>query len=157
MFHRCIPLHIGRWHRGAWAYAYAHQRADSSPTTYETRRHEGRGTSGFGIRRPLRYLAYHLDLDDGQLRRVAAAFDRLKTEREQTRVDELRTANELGELVAEHSPGIDDVKAALQPRVSATERQQLAVARAVHDIAQVLDEEQRQQFVALLSSQTIKL
>ena len=36
----------------------------------ETRRHR---SGGFGVRRPLRYLSHHLDLDDVQRRKFAAS------------------------------------------------------------------------------------
>ena len=74
-------FHCGsRWGRG-YAYAGCTQ-VDSNPrqSFYESR-HYGRhrGRSGLGVRRPLRYLAYQLDLDEAQRRRVATALDALKT------------------------------------------------------------------------------
>src|SRR5580698_1777810 len=41
---------------------------------------------GFGIRRPLRYLAHHLDLDERQVAEIARILDDLKTDRAQAEV-----------------------------------------------------------------------
>src|SRR5262245_65843026 len=53
--------------------------------------YEGFGGGPFGVRRPLRYLAYKLDLDDAQVSEVARILDELKTERAQDAVDQRRT------------------------------------------------------------------
>ena len=55
-----------------WRPAYAHGRSTSSNTKnncYETRGHRG---AHFGVRRPLRYLSYQLDLSENQMRRNAS-------------------------------------------------------------------------------------
>src|SRR5712691_5167146 len=51
---------------------------------------EGFG-GGFGVRRPLRFLAHKLDLDDRQVAELARVLDELKTERAQAEVDRRRT------------------------------------------------------------------
>jgi len=148
MFHHC-----SRWPR-RYAYAYAHYRPQSDHSRYETRRHHG---GSFGVRRPLRYLGYHLDLDDGQMRRIAAIFDRLKTEREQARLDEARTVTKVASLVTNPEASMDLFREALAPRVESAERMQLAVARAIQDIVSELDAEQREDFAYLLNSKTFVL
>ncbi len=52
---------------------------------------EGHEGGGFGIRRPLRFLAYKLGLDEGQVAALARVLDELKTERAQAEVDRRRT------------------------------------------------------------------
>ncbi|MEO0813132.1 MAG: hypothetical protein AAFY60_09740, partial [Myxococcota bacterium] len=42
---------------------------------------------GFGVRRPLRFMAHRLDLDDEQVGVLAAILNDLKTERAQAAVD----------------------------------------------------------------------
>ena len=66
----------------------------------------------------MRYLGYQLDLDDEQMRRVAVILDRLKTEREQAKLDESRTVSELAELVVKDGVSIDELKSALSPRAA---------------------------------------
>src|SRR6476620_10523637 len=54
----------------------------------------GRGfgeEGGFGVRRPLRFLAYKLGLDEKQVAELARVLDDLKTERAQVAVDDRRT------------------------------------------------------------------
>src|SRR5437763_9251319 len=51
---------------------------------------EGFG-GGFGVRRPLRFLAHKLDLDDRQVAELARILDELKTERAQAEVDRRRS------------------------------------------------------------------
>ena len=152
MFHHC-----NRWSRRyAYAHAYGYPARRSSnysdSTAYQSRRHRGRTGSSFGVRRPLRYLAYHLDLDDGQVRRIAAIMDRLKTEREQANLDESRTVTKVASLVTNPDVSVDLLKDALAPRVASAEHLQLATARALQDIIVELDAEQREDFAYLLNS-----
>jgi len=96
-------------------------------------------------------------MDDGQVRRIAAILDRLKTEREQAKLDEARTVTKLAALVTNPEVGVDMFKEALAPRVESAERLQLAIARAVQDIVTELDAEQREDFAYLLNSKAFVL
>ena len=49
------------------------------------------GGGGFGVRRPLRFLAHKLQLDERQIAELARILDTLKTERAQAEVDRRRT------------------------------------------------------------------
>src|SRR5262245_8462388 len=50
---------------------------------------EGFGPGGgFGVRRPLRFLAHKLELDEQQVVQLARILDELKTERAQAAVDD---------------------------------------------------------------------
>src|SRR5207245_5643235 len=52
---------------------------------------EGFGPGGgFGVRRPLRFLAHKLDLDEKPVVLLAGILDELKTERAQAAVDDRR-------------------------------------------------------------------
>lgn len=153
MFHHC-----NRWYP---RYAYAHEgyRSSLSPGRYESRRRRGghNSHSGFGVRRPLRYLSYQLDLDDAQVRHIAAVLDRLKTEREQAALDESRTVTDIAGLVTQADLSVDKLKEALAPRVASAERLQQAVAKAVQEIVAELDAEQREDFAYLLNSKALNL
>src|SRR5690348_849815 len=48
------------------------------------------GGGGFGVRRPLRFLAYKLELSDAQVPELAKILNELKTERAQADVDDRR-------------------------------------------------------------------
>jgi Spy/CpxP family protein refolding chaperone len=72
-------------------------------------RHYSEEGSGFGVRRPLRFLAYRLDLDEAQVTELAAIIGDLKTERAQAAVDDRRALASLAESVAAET--FDDAKA----------------------------------------------
>ena len=63
----CVPRHFGRWER----HFYSDPAQEALPS----------GT--FGVRRPLRFLAYKLQLDPRQVGELAAILNELKTERVQ--------------------------------------------------------------------------
>src|SRR5262245_9016146 len=82
------------------------------------RGHEGRmaaggdddfGSGAFGVRRPLRFVAYKLELDDRQVAELARVLDELKTERAQAEVDRRRTMSAFADAVAGET--FDDGKA----------------------------------------------
>src|SRR5262245_62023555 len=53
------------------------------------------GSAGLGVRRPLRYLAWKLDLTQEQLGLTARILERLKIERAQAEVETRRSASAL--------------------------------------------------------------
>src|SRR5262245_39370814 len=55
---------------------------------------------GFGVRRPLRFLAYKLGLSDSQVAEMARILNDLKTERAQAAVDDRRTLTALADAVS---------------------------------------------------------
>src|SRR5882724_12220661 len=61
---------------------------------------EGFGPGGgFGVRRPLRFLAHKLELDEKQIVQLARILDELKTERAQAAVDERRALAEFADAL----------------------------------------------------------
>ena len=151
MYHYC------NWWSRRFAYAHGtfdRSKSDYTRSNYESRRHR-RG--GFGVRRPLRYLGYQLDLDEDQMRKVAAILDRLKVEREQGSLDEKRTVSELANIVTKGDVSVEELRDVLKPRIDSAGRLQLAVARAVLEMVEVLDEDQREEFAYLLRNGTVNL
>src|SRR5919198_3674815 len=59
------------------------------------------GAAAFGVRRPLRFLAFQLGLDEAQTRELARILDELKTERAQASVDHRRMSAALADVLAE--------------------------------------------------------
>lgn len=117
------------------------------------------GGAGFGVRRPLRYLAHRLDLDEGQTRRMAAVLNQLKTEREQAALDEKRTIADLAKLLTDTGelPTLEEVSRVLSPRVETSERLNQEVAKAVVAMCDFLDSDQREELVSLLLTGAISL
>jgi Spy/CpxP family protein refolding chaperone len=108
------------------------------------------GGGSFGVRRPLRFLAYKLDLDEAQVSELATVLNELKTERAQAEVDQRRTTSALADAVAAES--FDEAKArvAADERVKSAERVQTAVARALGRLHALLRPEQRAKLAYLL-------
>jgi len=107
-------------------------------------------SGGFGVRRPLRFLAFKLDLDQSQVAELATILSELKTERAQAAVDHRRTTSVLADAVS--SEAFDEAKAqaAAADRVKSADRVQAAVTRALGRIHSLLDAEQRAKLAYLL-------
>ncbi len=141
-----------------WRYAYAAVQSNhpNQKPFYESRwkHHAGRS---FGVRRPLRFLAHELDLDEPQTRKMAAILNRLKTEREQAALDEKRTVAAMATLLEDGTPTLDEVREALAQRVKSAELLQDETAQALVSISTFLDEDQREQFINLLLTGSVTL
>jgi Spy/CpxP family protein refolding chaperone len=112
---------------------------------------------GFGVRRPLRFLAYKLDLDESQVAELAAVLSELKTERAQAAVDHRRTTTSLAEAVAAEAFDEAKVKAAASQRVKSDEAVQAAVVRALGRIHALLRAEQRSKLAYLLRTGALSI
>jgi Spy/CpxP family protein refolding chaperone len=124
--------------------------------TFQESRHSHR--SGiFGARRPLRYLSYRLDLDAAQQRQVAAILDRLKIDREQARLDEKKTLSELATMVSSTPPSVDAFQQALAPRVDAARNLQTSAAKAMQELVDLLDSDQREELSQLIRSGAFRI
>jgi Spy/CpxP family protein refolding chaperone len=115
------------------------------------------GGGSFGVRRPLRFLAYKLDLNDTQVTELAAILHDLKTERAQAEVDHRRTTSALAEAVANESFDEGRAQAAAGERVKSSERVQQAVARALGRIHAQLRPEQRAKLAYLLRTGALSM
>lgn len=115
------------------------------------------GGGGFGVRRPLRFLAFKLDLNDAQVTELAAILSELKTERAQAAVDHRRTTSALAEAVAAESFDEAKVKAAAGQRVKSDELVQAAVVRALGRIHALLGPEQRSKLAYLLRTGALSI
>jgi Spy/CpxP family protein refolding chaperone len=115
------------------------------------------GGGGFGVRRPLRFLAHRLDLDDDQVAELAAILDELKTERAQAAVDDRRALSSLADAVATDVFDEAKVAAATASRAKSSERVEAAVARALGRIHKLLKSEQRSQLAYLLRTGTLSM
>ncbi len=108
------------------------------------------GGGAFGVRRPLRFLAFKRELDDPQVPELATILDELKTERAQAAVDHRRTTSALADAVAAESFDAAKANEATGARVKSDERVQAAVARALGRIHALLEPEQRSKLAYLL-------
>lgn len=117
---------------------------------------DGLGAS-FGVRRPLRFMAYKLNLDDAQVKELAAILNDLKTERAQAAVDNQRTVGLFAEAL--NGEGFDAAKAenGLKLRVQSAERLREAVLKALQRTHSMLNPEQRAKLAYLLRSGTLTI
>jgi len=108
------------------------------------------GGGAFGVRRPLRFLAFKLDLDERQVAEVAKVLSELKTERAQAEVDSRRTLGAFADAVAGAEFDEGRAKEGAGLRVGAAERLRDAVVKALGRIHAVLDAEQRERLAYLI-------
>ena len=115
------------------------------------------GPGGFGVRRPLRFLAHKLDLDERQVAELARILDALKTERAQAEVDRRRTLSAFADAVS--GDAFDAAKAAEGGalRVTSATRVRDAVLKALAEIHAVLNPDQRLRLAYLIRTGTLSV
>ena len=119
----------------------------------------GRGPfgGGFGVRRPLRFLAHRLGLDDEQIGGLARILDGLKTERAQAAVDERRTSSALADLLVADEFSSESATAVIDARVASTKRLAEAIVGALREVHGVLSEAQRGKLATLIRGGVLSL
>lgn len=112
---------------------------------------------GFGVRRPLRFLAWKLGLNEAQVEQFAAIINGLKTERAQDAVDDRRALALLAE--AAEGEAFDTAKAeeAASLRTASAVRLQKQVVDSLARMHAVLDAEQRGRLAYLLRTGTLAM
>ena len=111
----------------------------------------------FGVRRPLRFLAYKLELDERQVSELARILDELKTERAQAEVDRRRTMSAFADAIG--GEAFDEAKArdGADLRVGSAQRLRDAVTKALGRIHGLLDKDQREHLAYLIRTGTLQL
>lgn len=142
---------------GWWAFAPAGARWHTGgPSTMGGQRPSGQCSWNhgptFGVRRPLRYLAFKLDLSEEQTRDLADVLNRLKTARGQSQLDWERSVADAADAFA--PAGFDEAKAkdALARRTRSSEVLNDELIAALKRIHALLHEDQRREFAFLLRS-----
>jgi hypothetical protein len=145
---------------GGWHGHHGHGGGEGGPWEH-ARRWAGGGEGGpggeFGVRRPLRFLAYKLELDEKQVGELARILNELKTERAQAEVDGRRTTAAFADAVG--GATFDDGKAGegATLRVQSAEKLKTAVQKALREIHAVLSDEQRQRLAYLIRTGVVTL
>lgn len=136
---------------GAWAGYGLSAEYDHWHARYHAGAHRAEdGGGAFGVRRPLRFLAYKLQLNDNQVTEFARILDELKIERAQAEVDSRRTVSAVADALANDT--FDDARAAegVELRVKSAERLRDAVLKALRRMHAQLDGEQRETLAYLI-------
>jgi Spy/CpxP family protein refolding chaperone len=106
----------------------------------------------FGVRRPLRYLAFKLQLSGPQVAELATILNELKTERAQAAVDDRRTVTAFADVIAAETFDPSKAGEAADLRARSAEKLQAAVVNALTRIHTLLEPEQRARFAYLIRS-----
>ncbi|MDP9174385.1 MAG: Spy/CpxP family protein refolding chaperone [Planctomycetota bacterium] len=111
----------------------------------------------FGVRRPLRFLAHKLNLDEKQVGELARILDELKTERAQVAVDDRRSLADFAESLS--GEAFDTARAATagERRVTSAQRLKKAVNKALAQIHALLNPDQRTKLAYLIRTGVLGL
>ncbi len=115
------------------------------------------GGGSFGVRRPLRFLAHRLDLDEKQVADLAHVLNELKTERAQAAVDHRRTVAGFADVIAGEAFDEGKATAAAAERVKSAERLRDALVKALGRIHGMLRADQRAKFAYLIRTGALSL
>jgi Spy/CpxP family protein refolding chaperone len=138
-------------HRRPHRASYSHHGFRPEPGPAWAWEGGGMGPSeGFGVRRPLRFLAYKLGLDEKQVEQLARVLDELKTERAQAGVDDRRSLSDFADAVAGETFDTARAAAGADRRVESARRLRDAVVRALQQIHAILNPDQRARLAYLI-------
>ncbi len=159
------PGFLGHWkhaRREAWQHARAacgggHHHGHGEHRHASGRHHEGGGGMLFGVRRPLRFMAHRLDLDEDQVKALARILDGLKTERAQAAVDDRRTVGAFAAALEAEDFDADTAKEGLTLRVDSAKRLEEAVFGALQKTHEMLRPEQRSKLAYMLRSGALSI
>ena len=154
-----------RRHGGCWGFgpglAWASARAGDGPRDAEiyfsTRRSDDDllGSAGLGVRRPLRFLTWKLDLTSEQIAAVARILERLKIERAQGEVEQRRSAAALADALEGESFDAAAASVAADHRADSARAVQKAVAAALAELHVALEPDQRRRLAMLIRTRAI--
>jgi Spy/CpxP family protein refolding chaperone len=113
------------------------------------------GFGAFGIRRPLRFLAARLGLDDRQVAALARILDDLKTERAQAEVDRRRTLAAFADALGAETFDAAKAAEAGELRVASAVRVRDAVIKALREIHAILNPDQRERLAYFIRTGTL--
>ena len=111
----------------------------------------------FGVRRPLRLLAYKLGLSEAQVAEMARILNDLKTERAQAAVDDRRSLTAFADALAGETFDETLASQGAEIRTRGGERLADAVVKALARIHKLLDVEQRERLAYLIRTGTLLL
>ncbi len=112
---------------------------------------EGFGPGGgFGVRRPLRFLAHKLELDNDQVVILARILDELKIERAQAAVDDRRALADFADALVGDTFDTAKAEAAGQRRVESNQRLRATLVSSLAKVHAMLNPEQRARLAHLI-------
>jgi hypothetical protein len=158
--HGYARRHGGCWGFGpglAWASATASDGPREAEIYLSTRRSDDEllGSAGLGVRRPLRFLTWKLDLTSEQIGAVARILERLKIERAQGEVEQRRSAAALADALEGERFDSAAASVAADHRADSARAVQKAVATALAELHAALEPDQRRRLAMLIRTRAI--
>lgn len=153
------------WKRDRLAAGCGHRVGCGSEASAETPHPPSHGTEfsagseggAFGVRRPLRVLAYKLELGDAQVAEMARILDALKTERAQAAVDDRRTLSAFADSLSHDAFDGVLAKQGADLRRTGADRLAEAVVKALENIHKILKPEQREKLAYMIRTGALVL
>jgi len=108
------------------------------------------GPEGFGVRRPLRFLAHRLELSEPQIVELGRILDALKIERAQVEVDNRRALSGFADALAGETFDAAKATEAGERRVSSAQRLRETLIKSLQEIHAMLTPEQRARLAHLI-------
>jgi Spy/CpxP family protein refolding chaperone len=109
------------------------------------------------VRRPLRFLAWKLDLDEKQTAELARILGDLKTERAQAEVEGRRAASALADIASAPNFDLAKAKEATDLKVKSAEKVGAALVEALARLHTLLDPDQRERLAYLVRTGVVQL
>jgi Spy/CpxP family protein refolding chaperone len=157
----CRGMHrhaLAHWRGGHWGRGHSAVPVHFAHWGHHFHEFSGEAGGGaFGVRRPLRFLAFKLGLREEQVVELARILDELKTERAQHAVDDRRRTSALAEAAS--GEVFDEAKAREggSLRAKSAERLEEAVLNALRQIHGILDAGQRERLAYLIRTGRLTL
>jgi hypothetical protein len=150
------------WRKRAGRYCGNHlsaflQQSCDSPSESDSHRAEFSPGASFGVRRPLRFLAWKLELNEKQTAELAKVLAELKTERAQADVEGRRAASALADLASAAEFDLAKAKEAADLKVKSAERVSGAIVAALSRLHALLDPDQRERLAYLVRTGIVQL
>ena len=136
--------------------AFLPQSCDA-PSESDSYRAEFSPGASFGVRRPLRFLAWKLELNEKQTAELAKVLAELKTERAQADVEGRRAASALADLASAAEFDLAKAKEAADLKVKSAERVSGAIVAALSRLHALLDPDQRERLAYLVRTGIVQL
>jgi len=141
-----------------WRHARAYAAAGCGPSVEMSMSDSDfGGGASIGVRRPLRFLAWKLDLDEKQVTELAKVLADIKTERAQAEVDGRRAAGMLADLATAAEFDQAKAKEVADLRVQSAGRVQDALVKTLSRLHTILSPEQREKLAYLIRTGTLQL
>ncbi len=117
----------------------------------------GFGGGAFGVRRPLRFLAYKLQLEEVQVAELARILDEIKTERAQAAVDHRRAISTFADAIEGDAFDESKARSGAALRLQSADRLGGAVVTALSRLHKLLDSQQRTRLAYLIRTGTLSI